>query len=773
MSTQNKILTVINSQMISGSGDSMRDALGFSVEGTSDQTYLRASPFKNSAFITGSGNTYTYYYRIFGNSDNVKSDKHWKAYVVGGEFDEQTYGGIYTETSFADHYHSEDVAYSLLETKINNLLESSSPNYISVQPVLNEYYQNYSNYTNDIDELTLIPNAYSFVRNNVVPVPLRPAKLRNLQREMKNTFKFEIPNGDFVYDQTGSLQQNLLFVNDKAYSSVSLLNDACSFLPQYTNMQFKFEETGQFVSDCYSNGYEYVFLRALKNSFLEQDSAPEAADVGFVVNVSYVDADGETADTSSDVEIKVVDVSEMLEFSLNNYDVQTVDFEFLLDDTEMAYSQYDTRSIRRLEKTIPALKQITSFEHFLNSYDYTSVFVDQPLQLTDKHNEVVAYRVEKLYNSEVVQNFWFLNHQDIEQFEFNDNQVAFGKTYTYNIYKYVLIAGFEYSYSGIRLSRVLGKELSMWGLEIYDPSTDLPVAPLLDSMPLRSSVGNESTIESTSKFVADFQLDIAPSIKIVEVPIFTKQVSMIDSPTNGLGVIPSYVLDDSQRLCFDVRYNLDSNILFPTPMNSGEEDFRVNFLTSYDLLEDEEFMIESKSLARTLEVYRIDYMPTSISDFDEKQILQQDLKMVDHDYAHSNVHIYSKVATNKKYYYYFRIVNEAGSPAIGSNIVEAEMVDDGGYKFAVFNVYYESELEVKPFNRPIQSFKKLLNIVPNIENLILNDEDIDYSDTSDNQIGNVQFGQSDSPVWDKTFKIRLTSKKTGKKIDINLTHKLV
>jgi hypothetical protein len=106
-------------------------------------------------------------------------------------------------------------------------------------------------------------------------------------------------------------------------------------------------------------------------------------------------------------------------------------------------------------------------------------------------------------------------------------------------------------------------------------------------------------------------------------------------------------------------------------------------------------------------------------------------------------------------------------------IYEAELVDDGGYKFAVFNVHFESELEVKPFNRPIDSFKKLINVVPNIENVILNDEDVDYSDTSENQINNVKFGQSDDPVWDKTFKIRLTSKKTGKKIDINLTHKLV
>ena len=48
-----------------------------------------------------------------------------------------------------------------------------------------------------------------------------------------------------------------------------------------------------------------------------------------------------------------------------------------------------------------------------------------------------------------------------------------------------------------------------------------------------------------------------------------------------------------------------------------------------------------------------------------------------------------------------------------------------------------------------------------------------WSNKASDEIDNVEVGMSGlEKIWDKKFKIRLTSKKTGKKIDLNITYKL-
>jgi hypothetical protein len=48
---------------------------------------------------------------------------------------------------------------------------------------------------------------------------------------------------------------------------------------------------------------------------------------------------------------------------------------------------------------------------------------------------------------------------------------------------------------------------------------------------------------------------------------------------------------------------------------------------------------------------------------------------------------------------------------------------------------------------------------------------VDYEDTAESQLGNLVLGQAADLIWDRKFKIRLTSKKTGRKVDLNITYK--
>ena len=149
-----------------------------------------------------------------------------------------------------------------------------------------------------------------------------------------------------------------------------------------------------------------------------------------------------------------------------------------------------------------------------------------------------------------------------------------------------------------------------------------------------------------------------------------------------------------------------------------------------------------------------------------------DLKIPESDQTVGDVVVAQKIATNKKYYYILRFLNENRMPGHLSQIIEAELVDDGGYIYSLFSILSEEEFEHDQFAKPSISFKKLLQLQPNLKQLELDTRNADFSRSASSQMENVEVGDSDVPVWDRTFKLRLTSKKTGKKLDLNVTFKV-
>ena len=78
--------------------------------------------------------------------------------------------------------------------------------------------------------------------------------------------------------------------------------------------------------------------------------------------------------------------------------------------------------------------------------------------------------------------------------------------------------------------------------------------------------------------------------------------------------------------------------------------------------------------------------------------------------------------------------------------------------------------------------RKYLQIIPNRSQTVINSEAIDFSIDPDNvtNINNLKLGSelNEDSLWNynsdmKYFKIRLESKKTGKKIDLNLRFKFL
>ena len=767
MIRQNKSIVVAEPNLYSGSADSMRTALGLSVDSSTTDDSIGTSLSEQNTSIDGLEATISVRYRLIGDQDLVSNDKHWKALIYGGTFTEQTYSGLFTEASFTDHYHTEHNPYSRIETKILNIADTSSPNVVAASPMMNHYYSRYEEYAQELPSVLNIPNAYTLMAQYYK------------EEDIKQQLNMDLPFGDLSFNQTASLQENIFITKPEIYEDIVELNNASRLLPHYVSFDFNFETQGGFIAESVETGFSNRFIKVLKDTFLGEDGAPTPAQVTFTLTSTELDENNEVSEVESTANLDVVDVIEMMKYSLRDYNTETSNFEYLLDNSEDAKSQYDNNSIQRFKKTIPTIRQTSWIAEYLDTW--AASFDSDPLSPTARYNEVVAYRVEKIggrgtgdaNTQNTLQNFWFLNTIDVSDFEYIDNQVLYGQEYAYNIYKYVLIAGAGYSYSDLRMTQTIADLGSGdWCLEFYNPETNDAIAPLYsDRDVLTGSLNTGAQINSSDKYLADFQVDIVPSIKIVEIPILSKTVSVLDSPTNPVNVIPFYERNDSNRIGFKIRYDAPIETPFPTTLASAEDSYRDRYLESYDLLSDETFLTDSVSLPITLEIYRLDSKPVSLTDFSGNLLATKSMKITNEDATTPVTTIYDKITANKKYYYMFRIVNEVESPAYASHVIEASLQSDGGYKFGLFESYFENELAQEAPTRERESFKKLINLVPSFNNFIIDDTNVDYTNLASNEIDNINFGEGDV-IWNKTFKLRLTSKKTGKKIDINITCKV-
>tara|TARA_R110000824_G_scaffold235011_1_gene423733 strand:- start:185 stop:496 length:312 start_codon:yes stop_codon:yes gene_type:complete len=90
-------------------------------------------------------------------------------------------------------------------------------------------------------------------------------------------------------------------------------------------------------------------------------------------------------------------------------------------------------------------------------------------------------------------------------------------------------------------------------------------------------------------------------------------------------------------------------------------------------------------------------MPTSLEDFDGNLYKTISLKPKNEKFYRNTFETcISQIKTNQKYYYLFRVLNEQGTPGHISEIYETELINDGGYKFALFNTILESDLGELP-----------------------------------------------------------------------------
>jgi len=296
-------------------------------------------------------------------------------------------------------------------------------------------------------------------------------------------------------------------------------------------------------------------------------------------------------------------------------------------------------------------------------------------------------------------------------------------------------------------------------------------------------------IKSANKYLADFHFEIEPTLKLIQVPIVSKYFTVLDNPPVACDIVPYQRKDNSQIIGFQINretfpinknntkiFNNKSNFgLYPTPISPEEQQLKTTYLNSNNMLPNEIVTKPSISPPDRVDVYRLSEMPTSLNDFNNNVVFSVGLQYEDDIYQnYSNCFYEESIATNQKFYYLFKFVNENGMPGYVSPIQVVELVDDGGYKYAKFDVLFEEQLEIANPQQPSYDFKKLIQIVPSIRHTEINEQGLDQNMDPHQLINDdeIQVGYASDPIWNKKFKFRLTSKKTGRKVDFNITYKL-
>ena len=329
-------------------------------------------------------------------------------------------------------------------------------------------------------------------------------------------------------------------------------------------------------------------------------------------------------------------------------------------------------------------------------------------------SEAVMYGIEKTDDSgNVIQSFYLPNSNEIDVLRFIDTQVQYGKRYTYKVYVWQLVFGTKYSYTN------------------------------------SNTTAGKITIKISPR----------PSIKLFEVPYYEYSNKIMDKPPvqPNVDLIPFRGVNDKIKI--NLSPNTGTYNLLPVVFNPEEQAVVDEMLINQERDSGElEGILEYRSddEASMYEVYRIDFHPKSYQDFIGKKIksVNPDVNLNEPGSA-TSASMHDKLIPNKKYWYTFRSVDNHGHISYPTPVYKVEIIDDDG---AIYPIIEVVDFKGDELTQNSKNLKKIMQISPAFPQALLDTEDTDT----------YKLGVREDSVWGKTFKIRLTSKKTGKKVDLKV-----
>ena len=365
-------------------------------------------------------------------------------------------------------------------------------------------------------------------------------------------------------------------------------------------------------------------------------------------------------------------------------------------------------------------------------------FKDIVVDNVDHAKEHVGFKVVKRIEGRntPIQTFYFLNRRGLE--DFIDTQIRFDRVYTYEVIAMYAVYGSNYTYENV----------------------------VLDGYTLSFDFANK------------------PSVKIVEVPFATHILRVVEPPP----LVPEITFYNEMTSKNKVKIRMehqDGNIVdeyLRAPMRPfGNNAVYIDKLKQY-FSSDQVLVTSGKTSDGVYEIYRLEEPPQSYRDFEDALIATVQSGVVYSNGTTSRNAMFTDVIKHqKKYYYAFKVLTHRGNPSELSPAYVVEMYEDADETFLTFDLYQEPETEKFQNNHKM---RKYMQIIPNFEHTIPNEQFLlENFPTALDAMSALKLGSEDleEPVWaydrnlsdDKKYiKLRLESKNSGRKMDINVIFKI-
>ena len=347
-------------------------------------------------------------------------------------------------------------------------------------------------------------------------------------------------------------------------------------------------------------------------------------------------------------------------------------------------------------------------------------------------SEPVAYRIEKLDTDlKIIQEFYFFNDPEIDYLDFIDTQIGYDKTYTYRIYQINVVVGNLYRYANTQVS-----------------------------------LSDFKLTETETELRCDFDVYNEPEVHVIETPYFEQSISIVDRPPMfpQVDVVPFF--QNSDRIGFRLTPTYGSVVELPVKILQSDEQIIQKMQNNSPRLPDEQEVSSrpvhyaGDSQPTKYQVLIMDQEPSSYSDFSVANV-------IDIEARSGSGYIELELESNKLYYITFRAIDLQGI----SNPSAVYTLQLNSHVDGVFVQFDQYDMRPRDLVEPI-TFERVIKVDPSPEQIF-----VDYSQHMMNDnfyesaplVTELSLGASSDSIWEKSYKLRLTSRTTGKSIDLNMS----